>query len=268
MRLPPSYPTTFLQMRLRPSGPTALSQARLRGRAQRRNRRRRRFSLTFTNIELPKRLPEIGSRGMQVRIALHHGSGKRPICDVLDEICPNWICQHIKARAGERSTPALFLAQDVIISLILKLVRSEQGRESSAQETHRIELIALTPHAHPYKMQMIRHETIDGTPDLLPSRCVEHEFAKPVVEDVVEPSRGALFERKSPHHNRVSLVVAPQQPRQVPFLPNVFHIPCTPVAALVKARIFQTKTAFLQMRLRPSGPTALSQARLPVRRAS
>jgi hypothetical protein len=79
----------------------------------------------------------------------------------------------------------------------------------------------------------------------------------------------------------VSLVVAPQQPRQVPFLPNVFHIPCTPVAALVKARIFQAKTAFLQMRLppsytttflqmrlRPSGPTALSQARLPVRRAS
>jgi len=207
-------------------------------------RRRRRFRFAGLHIDLPKCLPESPFEWVQVRVAWHHRSNVRPLLRLPGQVCTNRVFQDVKRDFGEGSSFPILLAKHVVARLVLKLVRPKQAAKVHAKEHHPIELVTLAPHPHPDEMDVIWHQTVAGTEQTLPRRCVQQQLAELLVEQFVQPPLSPVLQRLRPMHDRVALVVVPSQSGQMTLVTvthaDVLPRGCEPeqvcVAATVRSR--------------------------------
>ena len=97
---------------------------------------------------------------MQFWIAGHNCSGKRPILRVLDQFGNARVVNDVKTHSTERLLPPLFLAQDMVVGLVLKAMRTEQFPDMLAQKLHAVPLIGIAPQPHPDQVNVIGHQTV------------------------------------------------------------------------------------------------------------
>jgi hypothetical protein len=126
--------------------------------------------------------------------------------------------QRIKAESGEGVPLSLFLAQDVIVGLMLPFATTAERRlEVRAEELHGVELVRLAPDSHPDEMQMIGHEAVGGAEKVFARGGVVHEFAERGVKSGRQPAAGAFLQRVSPENDGVALVTMFFESRKIPF---------------------------------------------------
>ena len=171
----------------------------------------------ISGVELPEQRPESFLFRMKPWKAGHHTAVERPRLTFPDQIRPNRIREDVEADLGEGVSFSLFLAEHMVVGLVLPFPAIAQNRfQFRPQEPHGVELVAVTSHSHPDKVQMIRHQTVGWTPDLVADGGVEQHFTKCRLKRGGEPPSGTFLQRQGPEDNRVSLIVVPIQARQIP----------------------------------------------------
>lgn len=190
--------------------PSASSRRRLR--LQWRRARGWRLSLSFSDIEFPKQLPISALHRLNIRIARNDCATIRPINLPLHQFGAHWIRQRVKAKAGKSIASAFFLAQNVIMWLMLPFAATAQRWfEVCAQKLYGVELVTFPAHSHPNEMQMVRHQAVGRTKEPFPHGCVQHQFAKPGVKCQRQPTPCSFLQRIRPKHHRMALVSVPFQ---------------------------------------------------------
>lgn len=158
-------------------------------------------------IEFPEQRPEILIQRMQFRIAGHDCACERPIFRMLHQFLDTGVINDVKAYLAKGVTFALFLAQNVIVWLVLKAMRLEQFADMLAQKLHAVSLISLAPQPHPDQMNVIRHQAIGRAEQTFAHRSVQHYFPKAGVEKFVEPTLAARGKGQGPVNDCVTLVI-------------------------------------------------------------
>ena len=97
---------------------------------------------------------------MQFWIAGHNRTGERPILRVLNQFGSARVVNDVETHFTERLLPPLFLAQDFVVGLMLKAMRTEQFPDMLAQKLHTVPLIGIPPQPHPDQMNVIGHQTV------------------------------------------------------------------------------------------------------------
>ena len=177
---------------------------------------------------------------MQRWITGYHRAAERPDPVLSHQLCANRIGQHIETNPRECAAFALFLTQNMVVGLMLELVWLKHGRRLAAEKSHGIELVTFTPHPHPDDVQVIEHQTIRRTPNLLTNCRVQHKFPKTGMKRFVQPAGVTMLHSQRPQDNRMTLVMMAKQPRQIVLLFNkLAHLIVAAfiVAAFVKTRI-------------------------------
>jgi len=157
---------------------------------------------------------------MQRWITGHHHSAKRPISAFRHQFCPARICQHIETNSRKCAAFTLILTQNVVVGLVLEFIRLEHGCQLSAKKSHRIKLVAFASHSHPDEVQMVRHQTVSRAPNLFANSRVQHKLSKTGMEQLIQPTRGAMLHCQRPHDNCLTLIMMTKQPWQIVFLFN------------------------------------------------
>ena len=182
---------------------------------KRRWTRQRRLGFAELHVDLPERLSESLFKRVQIRIARYDRADVWPSCGFVAQTCPYGVLQHIERDLGKRAAFPVLLAQHVVASLVLKLVRPDQAPKVRAEEHHPVELIAVAPHAHPDEMNVVGHEAITRTKQIFAGRRVKQQLAKLLVERFVQPPSSPILQRLRPMHDRVALVEFACKSRQV-----------------------------------------------------
>ncbi len=178
-----------------------------------------RLSLSFSNVEFPKQFPIPVFHGMNIRIAGNDGAAVSPINLSLYQFCPHWIRQRVKTKAGKSIAFAFFLSQNVIMWLMLPFAATAQRRfKVRAQKLHGVDLITFPAHSHPNQMQMVRHQAIGRAEKSFSCCRVQHQFSKPRVKCLREPTARALLQRVRPKYHGMTLVSVPFQSRKLPLV--------------------------------------------------
>ena len=111
-------------------------------------------------VKLPEQRPKLCFQRMQFWIARHSRTGERPILRVLDQFGNARVVNDVETHFTERLLSPLFLAQDMVVGLVLKAMRTEQFPDMLAQKLHAMPLIATAPQPHPDQMNVIGHQTV------------------------------------------------------------------------------------------------------------
>jgi hypothetical protein len=109
----------------------------------------------------------------------------------------------------------LFLAQNMVVRLMLKAMRSEQFPDMLAQKLHAVPLVRIPPPPHPDQMNVIGHQTVGRAEQAFPCGSMKHDLSKPRVENIAQPARAAHGHRHRPVNDRVALVILTRQAWQV-----------------------------------------------------
>ena len=182
------------------------------------------LGFAFSNVEFPEAFPIILRKQIKVGVSGDDGSAVGPVAFTRNQSGADGIGQRVEAESGKGVAPPFFLAQDVIVRLMLPFAVVAQRRfQMGAEKFHGVHLIRLAPHPHPDEVQMIRHEAVGGAEEMFPRGDVEHEFTKRGVKGGREPAPGAFFERVRPEDDGVSLVTMPFEPGQFSFLARRVH---------------------------------------------
>ena len=111
-------------------------------------------------IQLPELWPEIFIQRMQIGITRHDGSAERPDFQFFYQSGADRICQDVETDFGEGVPFPFFLAQDVVVSLMLKAVRMQRHAEMFAQEFHAVPMVGIAVQSHPEQMNVVGHQAI------------------------------------------------------------------------------------------------------------
>lgn len=151
-----------------------------------------------------------------------------PVFDFGDKFLLNRIRQNVKARFGKGVSLSIFLAENIVMRLLLEFdwivgrrtsfkFRGKMGSEKS----HGDDLIRANFHIHPHEVNMVRHQAVGGAEQSLPRGGREQKFTKESMERLVKPPGGAIFKSDRPMHDGEALIELPIQPRQ---MVHVVHI--------------------------------------------
>ena len=92
------------------------------------------------------------------------------------------IVDDVKANPGKYATGSFLIAQDVIVRLMLKTMRTQRRAKVFSQKFHTVALIGTATQPHPNQVQVIGHQAISRTEQPLPHGGVQHYFPKTGVE--------------------------------------------------------------------------------------
>src|SRR5438876_792921 len=84
-----------------------------------------------------------------------------------------------------------------------------------AKEFHRVALIAGNARAHPHNVHVFWHEHVGRTKESLASGAVQEQFAETQMEDLIQPTFRAAFERSGPEHNGESAIEFGRESRKM-----------------------------------------------------
>jgi len=166
-------------------------------------------------VEFPEQRPEFFFQRMQFWIAGHNRSRERPILRVLDQFGDARVVNDVKANLAKRLLPPLFLAQDMVVRLVLKAMRSEQFPDMLAQKLHAVPLVGIAPQPHPDQMNVIGHQAVGRAEQAFSCGSMKHDLSKLRVEKIVKPACAAQGHRPRPVNDRVALVILTRQAWQV-----------------------------------------------------
>src|ERR1043165_3779301 len=111
-------------------------------------------------VELPELWPEFLFQRMERGIAGNDGAAKLPFLGMFYQTFFSRIVDDVEADFGESIAFALFFSQDVIVSLMLKLMWKQNWREIFPQKFDSIFLIGVASHSHPNEMNVIWHQAV------------------------------------------------------------------------------------------------------------
>ena len=152
---------------------------------------------------------------VQRRVAGHDAAGERPIFDARDEFGAQRILKDVSARSLEGVILPLMILEDVIECLMLKFMREHQGLQIRAQKTHAVELIGFRVESHPYEVDMIRHQAIDGAEQRFARGCVQQQFAELLMKTITQPAGRPFFQSEIPVNECMRLIEFPIQAREM-----------------------------------------------------
>jgi len=195
----------------------ASASSRRRLRPKRRCWGRRWLGFALHNVKLPEQLPVSFGHWVNVRVTGNDRAVVRPINLSFHQFTPNRICEGVKAKTGEGLAFSFLFAQNVIVWLMLPLpLAAQYWFQMCSQKLHGIQLIALSPQAHPDEMKVVGHQAVGWAEQLFASSRVKHEFTKLGVKDRCQPPAGTFLQRVRPKHNCVALVLVPFQSGKLP----------------------------------------------------
>jgi hypothetical protein len=132
------------------------------------------------------------------------------------------IVQDVEAGSGERAAGAVLFAEDAVVRLLLQVeldpvwrAAREFGLEVFPQETHRVALVRAQLETQPKKVDVIGHDNVSGTEQLLSRRRVEQQLPEAGVEERVQPTGSASLERDRPKDGGESAVTLWVEAREV-----------------------------------------------------
>ena len=119
------------------------------------------------DIQFPEAFPIIIGERMKGRVSGNDCSTVRPVALTFDQFIANGIGQRVKAEPREGVSPSFFLAQHVIMRLVLPFATVAQRRlQLRAEKFHGVQLLRRAPHPHPDEVQVVGHEAISGAEEM------------------------------------------------------------------------------------------------------
>jgi len=142
----------------------------------------------------------------------------KPFLVSLHQLGANRVCECVKTKTGKRVPHPLLFSQDVVVRLVLPLPpATECWLKVRPQKLHRVKLVRFSPHPHPNKMQVVRHQAIRRAEKLFARSSVKHEFAKRGVKILCQPTACSLVQGVRPENHRVPLIEMLFKPWKIPF---------------------------------------------------
>ena len=152
---------------------------------------------------------------MQLRIAGHDRSAIGPRLRFLYQPGADGIRQDVKTDFGKGSAPPFFLAQDVVVCLMLKMMRAQDRGKMFAQEFHSVALVGINAQPHPEQVNMVGHQAIGWADQPFPGGGMKHYLAESRVENFVQPAGAAQGDGQCPVNDRVALIIFAGQSREI-----------------------------------------------------
>ena len=152
---------------------------------------------------------------MQLGIAGHKRAAIWPQPGFVYQFGAAGIRQNLKTDFGERSALSLFLAQTVVVGLMLKTMRAQRRGKVFAQELHPVALVGIKTQSHPQQVNMVGHQAIRRAEQPFARGGVKHDFAELRMKQFVEPAGAAQCNRHRPVDDRVALIIFAVQTREI-----------------------------------------------------
>lgn len=144
---------------------------------------------------------------MKPGITRHNGPAKRPHFRLLDQPPANRVRQNIEADPGKGILFALFLAQHVVVRLMLEAMRAQRRAKMFAQKFHAVALDCIAAQAHPEQMNVVGHQAISRAKQTFARGCVEQHLPEVRVEIFVEPARATQRQGHRPMNDGATLLI-------------------------------------------------------------
>ena len=151
---------------------------------------------------------------MQPGITGHDCPAKGPRHGFLYQFGADRIREDVKADFGKGVPFPFFFAQDVIMCLMLKAMRSQRRSEMFAQEFHAIALVRIQTQPHPEQVDVVGHQAINRAEQTFTGGGVKHDFSELRMKPFVQPAHAAQSNGHCPVDDRVTLIIFAGQSRE------------------------------------------------------
>ena len=131
---------------------------------------------------------------------------KRPVRRLLDQSGHPRVIHDVKTDLGKRPPLPVFLAQHLVVRLVLKAMRTQRRAEMFAQKLHAVELVTVKTQSHPDQMNVVGHQAIGRAKKPFARGGVQHDFTKFCVKRFVQPAGAALGNWQRPVNDGVGLI--------------------------------------------------------------
>ena len=168
----------------------------------------------------PEPIPEPGSHRIAFRKTGHHRSKMWPLTRTRDQTGPHGVFKDVTCHGPNGIRPLLVLPQDVVIGLLLQLVRgrarvTQDWIEMLSKELARLALIGVRPDPHPQQMNVVRHETIGRTKNVVTRGSVEQRFTEAEMKLPGQPAFSTRIDGHRPMDRGVAAIRSRGEPLQI-----------------------------------------------------
>lgn len=166
-------------------------------------------------VDLPKNVPKFFLQRVEGWVSGNDTAHEVPLRGAVGKSGPDRIFGNVVNQVQKRSAHPLVFPQDMVIGLGLETKRLEEFFCMGPEEGHARVLVGGFFQPHPKQMDVVGHQAINGTQQVLPRRDMQKEFAKFPVEAVVQPACRSIEGWKSPMNNCPPAVERRVKPGQV-----------------------------------------------------